>query len=197
MNDLVSIVKEMRNPVDYLRVCKEEKDILRKCVLCRKYLSSNQWSVLLEAYIKEKFKIKKAENEVSGDGVSPSGKKIEIKVSLGGLDGGFNFVQIRPDHQIDYYLFLAYNLFEEELGEVYWFLCPSVCLYKLIPEFGGYAHGTISKLGKISPENLFNRNCEYALRPNPTKKIGCKSRELWEKMRFEFEVKEENLFSLL
>jgi hypothetical protein len=197
MNDLVSIVKEMRNPVDYLKVCKEEKDTLRKCVLCRKYLSSNQWSVLLEGYIKEKFKIKKAENEVSGDGISSLGKKIEIKVSLGGLDGGLNFVQIRPDHQIDYYLFLGYNLFEDELGKVYWFLCPSTQLYKLIPEYGGYAHGTISKLGKISHENLCNRNCEYSLRPNPNKNKGCKSRELWDKMRSEFEVKEEDLFSLL
>jgi hypothetical protein len=197
MNDFISIVKEMRNPVDYLKVCKEEKDILRKCILCKKFLSSNQWSVLLEGYIKDKFKIKKAEDGISGDGISPSGLKIEIKVSLGGLDGSVNFVQIRPDHKIDYYLFLVYNLFEDEIGGIYWFLCPAIRLYKLIPEFGGYAHGTISKLGKISNENLYNRNCEFALRPNPIKNKGCKSRELWDRIKLEFEVDEEDIFELI
>ena len=102
-----------------------------------------------------------------------------------------NFVQIRPDHNIDYYIFLAYDLFEGEVGEIYWLLCKAEELYQLIPEYGGYAHGTIKQLGKITPENIYGRNCEYALRPNPQARPGTKPRKLWEIMLSKFKVSEE------
>lgn len=62
--------------------------------------------------------------------------------------------------------YVVYNVHEGDIGKIYWLLCKAEQLYSLLPKFGGYAHGTIEKLGKISLDNLYRRNCEYALRPN-------------------------------
>lgn len=78
-------------------------------------------------------------------------------------------------------MILVYNLFEGEYGGVYLMIIPSKELYLLIPEYGGYAHGTNLKNGKITMSNLWGSGYEYALRPNPRKK-GTKSCELWEIM---------------
>ena len=44
-----------------------------------------------------------------------------------------NFVQIRPDHNVDYYIFIAYNMYENEnIGKGHIFKIPSNNLYELI-----------------------------------------------------------------
>ena len=101
-------------------------------------------------------------------------------MSLGDKKGQLNFVQLRPDHKIDYYIFLCYDLFYGKIGKIYWFFLKSDDLYELIPKYGGYSHGTISVLGKINCDNIHGRHCEYSLRPNPTKRKACKSRKLWD-----------------
>lgn len=191
--------------VEYLK-CKKNYDfsnesILNQCILYKYYSSSNQWSTKLEKVIKQKFNIVKANTNNSGDGII-NNKKIEIKVSLGDTKGQLNFVQIRPGHEIDYYLFLSFNLFEKtnniELGKIYWFLIPSNELYSLLPEYGAYAHGTLSKNGKITIENIYNlkhRHFEYSLRPNPTK-IKTKSRILWDKLMI-FNKSENDIMTFL
>lgn len=180
------IAKELRLNTNRLKVCQDEKDVIRKCLLCRYYLSSMQWGPLMEKFIKDKFKINKPKDSTSGDGCSPKKKNIEIKVSLGTSQGAFNFVQIRPDHKIHYYLFLAYDLYFSKEGRVFWFLCKSQELYKLIPEYGGYAHGTVAKFGKITLRNLKGRNMEYALRPSPHAHKGSKPHILWQLMMKKF-----------
>ena len=85
-------------------------------------------------------------NEISGDG-HKNNKNIEIKVSFGSKDGQFNIVQIRPDHNIDYYLFVGYNLFVEDLGKTYVLYIPSEELY-VTSKYGGYSHGTKENLVK-------------------------------------------------
>lgn len=173
---LVSKIRDSKNKMK--KLCIEENDILRKCILCKTYLSPTQWSVLLESYIKKLFGFNNKKSNVSGDAVSLNGKSIEIKVSLGTEKGDLNFVQIRPDHQIDYFLFLAYNVYEDELGKVYWFLAESKDIHQLLISNGQYAHGTKNKNGQITYDNLYGKNFEYSLRPNMKKKNG-KSAELW------------------
>lgn len=129
------------------------------------------------SYIKNLFSLKKPLNNTSGDGRSLNNKNIEIKVSLGNTKGQFNFVQIRPDHEIDYYIFMCYNVHDGDIGKIYWFLCPSYKIYKLIPKYGGYAHGTIKKNGIITLDNMFGHNYEYALRPT-----SMHNTRLWDKL---------------
>ena len=191
------LVKSLRCKSDMYSVCKNETDTLRKCILCKAYLSSNQWSVLLEQFIKQKFKMSRTQNNVSGDGITNRDFNVEIKVSLGADNGQVHFVQIRPDHKVDYYLMLVYNVHEGKLGSIHWLLCKSEELYALLPEYGGYAHGTIEKLGKITLDNIYGRNCEYALRPNPVAKAGTKVRRLWDTMIDMFSVTEEDILNII
>lgn len=180
LDSLRKLVQDMRGKNDHLHRCEAENDTLNKCILCKAYLSSNQWSFMLEKHVKTIFDIGRKKDNVSGDGISMKrSKKIEIKVSLGDVNGQMNFVQLRPDHKIDFYVLLAYNLFEGELGGIYWFICDPASLYSLLSEYGGYAHGTIEKLGPITSDNIYGRNCEYVLRPNPTARDGTKSKRLW------------------
>lgn len=191
--DLVNI---LRCPKNYLDICKKQDDILKKCILCKHYLSSNQWSILLEKEIKERFNIKNPFDSLSGDGISEKNKRIEIKISLGSKDGQFNFVQLRPHHNIDYYLFMVYNMYENDLGKIYWFLCPPKKLYALLPKYGGYAHGSISKLKRITMNNIHKHNYEYVLRPNCLKK-NTKSYKLWCIMKDNFYIDEDDILNYI
>ena len=194
----IDLVKTMRNPINYKQICINEPDLLKKCLLCKKYLTSSQWSMLLENYIKKLFNMEKAIDNISGDGYTiETQKRIEIKVSLGTNDtGGFNFVQLRPDHTLDYYLFLTYNIYEEEIGKLYWFLCKPEYLYKLLPEYGGYAHGTIEINGPITKENIYGKSHEYALRPNPLI-TSEKPNKLWNIMKEKFGTTEDIIKTII
>lgn len=192
--DYSDIVSKMRVKNSNKDICIVENDLLKKCILCRYLLSPVQWSCLLETFIKQKFNIQKALDNVSGDGCI-YGKNIEIKVSLGTQDGWLNFVQLRPSHNIDYYIFLAYDLFDGEFGKYHWFLCEAPALYELIQEYGYYAHGTTVKNGEINSESLKTSSFEYSLRMN-TIKTG-KSNRLWLKMLQLFSKTEEEIYDTL
>jgi hypothetical protein len=163
--------------------------------LCKKFISSNEYGPLFEKFIKDKLKISKAVDKSSGDGCK-NDRNIEIKVSLGDKHGQLNMVQIRPSHNIHYYLFMGYNLLDGELGKVHTLLIPSKKLYALLPKYGSYAHGTIKSNGKITKKSLKNKNnYEYALRPNPIKDNRYKSKKLW-KTLLNYSVEfEEKMFS--
>lgn len=179
--DLIGDVEYMRNKISKIDDIKKEKKILRKVILCKRHLSSNQWGSLLEKSLIKLFKLTKTKKKDEGDCVKGV-LKLEIKVSLGDKKGQINFVQIRPDHDIDYYLLMVYNLNYGVIGKLYFILIPSSELYSLLPEYGGYAHGTIQKLGKITSDNIRGRNCEYALRPNIYLDKPTKSVILWSKL---------------
>ena len=55
----------------------------------------------------------------------------------------------------------------EILGELYIFRLNKENIKQLILKYGGYAHGTIKKNGKITIEDLndINNTKEYAIRP--------------------------------
>ena len=197
MVDYHTLVDSMRNSnkgkENTLLLCKSENDILKKSILCKYYLLPSQYGCILENSIKEKFNIKKCNNTVSGDGIINK-KAIEIKVSLGSKNGQYNFVQLRPGHKIDYYLFMCYSLISSSLGEIVWFLCEPNELYKLLPKYGEYSHGTIAKLGKITLENIDN-DYEYSLRPNPNGRK--KSRDLWNIMMSSFKMTDKEVYERL
>lgn len=189
------MVSKLRSKDNFLQKCIAEQDMLRKCLLCKYYLSSNEWSLLLEKHIKSLYKISKKKNNTSGDGCFNNKYNVEIKVSLGTKNSTMNFVQLRPDHDIDYYILLAYDVHADKYGKIYWFLCRSEDIYKLLPKYGSYAHGSKEKLGSINSDNIKGRNCEYALRPSPYK--NGKAQELWNLMIESFQTTEEEIKSIL
>ena len=146
-------------------------------IIAKSELSPQAAAGPLESWVKARLRMTPALNGTSGDGVY-QGSTIELKQSLGGKTGSaFNFVQIRPDHDVDNYIFTTYDIFNDDTT---WFNIPADDMHDLIVEFGGYAHGTIKALGPITADTLKGRNCEYAIRPS-SQGTG-KKRELWDCM---------------
>tara|TARA_B100001250_G_scaffold8031_1_gene6784 strand:+ start:446 stop:1204 length:759 start_codon:yes stop_codon:yes gene_type:complete len=117
--------------------------LYEKCMVWRNFIKS-QSALLVETEINKDLGIlkkKKKENK-SGDG-SKNGKNFEIKVSLWGKwennsTGDSSFLQIRPSHNIDYYIFIGF----EDLNSVYCIKIPAKELYGIVAKYGGLAHGT-------------------------------------------------------
>lgn len=183
-------LKETKNKKLILELIKNKETLTEKCVLSRMYLTPQ--STDLETICKIDLAIGNALNTTSGDG-HKNGINYEIKASIHANKSKINFVQIRPDHDIQYYILIAYNMYENDtIGNAHIFKIPSRIVYDLIVRFGGYAHGTCATLGNITSNNIKGRNCEYALRCNPNAKKG-KSFELWnEFMKYEVEYDPNN-----
>ena len=125
---------------------------------------------LIEQYIKIKYNMTKNNaHDCTGD-LCYNGLNLEIKASFGGKNHKkFNFVQVRMNHICEYVL-TAYYLCEENIdvnGELFVFRVTKEQMKELIVNFGGYAHGTVKKHGKITKESLeqLENDKEYALRP--------------------------------
>lgn len=155
-------VKEMRGSSEIENKIHAEADTLKKCIMCKYFLSSQKWSHVLEKHLKDKFEISKKLNNTSGDGISKNGHNVEIKISL---NEKLNIVQIRPHHTVDYYIIMHYDISKGELGEINWFLISSEDMNVLIFSYGQYAHGTTKKNGSITRNSIRNGIFEYALRP--------------------------------
>ena len=187
--DLHHIVRRQRSKLDNVFIIQRienSKNLLEKCILAREYTKPQ--STIMEKIVKKNLEIQDSENELSGDGIK-KGVKYEIKFSIHDVNSKFNFLQIRPDHDIDFYIFIVYNLYaDDNLGKSYILKIPSNIIYKLIVMFGSYAHGTYKNLGKITFKNIKGRNCEFALRPNPNSKKSSKCFKLW-KTFLKYEVK--------
>ncbi len=133
-------------------------------------ISGQKYGPLIESFIRIKFNYTKNKSKHCNGDCSKEGKNTEIKASLGGdTHTKFNFVQLRPLHDCDTYIFTAYHLsFEnvESNGELYIFKVPKEEIKKMIVSYGGYAHGTIKEHGIISLDSIQEAcNREYALRP--------------------------------
>lgn len=130
-------------------------------------LNAQQYGPLLERYIKTTCNMRKNNSSNCTGDVCYLNQNIEIKVSMSHTK--FNYVQIRANHMCDY-LFTAYHLDNsnvDTMGELFMFMIKKEDIKKLIVTYGSYAHGTISKLGEITMDDLNNVNNtkEYALRP--------------------------------
>lgn len=139
------------------------------CVLNN--ITSQKFGPLLESYMIQKFGYTKCSaSECTGD-CTKNEENIEVKASLGGsLHRKFNYVQLRPSHDITHYLLTAYHLNFENVGregDFFVFKVPKDEMKILIANYGGYAHGTIKEYGVITEESLNdpNNKKEYAIRP--------------------------------
>jgi hypothetical protein len=133
-------------------------------------LSGQQTGPLIENYIKNRYQMtKNLPSDCNGD-LRLNDSNLEIKVSNGGNEHNrFNYVQLRMNHNCEY-LFTAYYLDDSNVnqeGELYIFRINKEAMKPLILRYGSYAHGTKTKLGSITYEDLnSSRNTkEYALRP--------------------------------
>jgi len=134
-------------------------------------LSSQQYGPLLEKYFQVRFGYTKNNSSDRTGDLSKNGINIEIKVSLGGKSyDKFNFVQIRPSHEIKFYILTAYYYSKENAdfgGELYIFKILKYDICYLILRYGDYSHGTIDRNGPITLESLNDSNVinEYSIRP--------------------------------
>lgn len=170
-----------------------EENLKYAHIYCKKYGLSGQVSgPLIENYIKHKYDMKKnAASACCGD-VNYRDKNIEIKVSNGGKENNkFNYVQLRMNHDCEYLLTAYYidaaNL--DQLGELFVFRLNKNQLKPLIVKYGGYAHGTVHALGKITADDLddASNDKEYAIRPKYNDKC-------WNEL-LEFRVSDVDLIS--
>ena len=164
---LQKLVNEIRlqNNQQTIKRIKEADSMLEKVIYSKRYLSSQQWGKLLEQEAIKHFNFKNIKSNTKGDCVC-NGKYIEIKISL--TKDVANFVQIRPHHEIDYYLFIVYNIMHGDLGKLHYIFMKSEDVYFLLPKYGGLAHGTNKK-----------KNSEYCLRPRINMTQTTKTHQLW------------------
>jgi hypothetical protein len=124
---------------------------------------------LIEYYIKNKYDMKKNNASSCTGDLEYKENNIEIKISNGGKEHNkFNYVQIRMNHDC-YYILTAYYIAEyniDAMGELFIFKLSKDDIKDIIIKYGGYAHGTKNKLGKITKEDLDNvtNDKEYAIR---------------------------------
>lgn len=144
------------------------KDAHAYCIANR--IPGNIYGPLLENYIKNKYEMKRnSPSNCIGD-LKHNEMNYEIKVSCGGKDHNkFNYVQLRLNHDCEYLLTAYYLTLKnvENIGELFIFKLSKDQIKDLILDYGGYAHGTVKKLGKITKKSLEDpeNNKEYALRP--------------------------------
>jgi hypothetical protein len=140
-------------------------------IYCKIYnLTGQVIGPLLEYYIKQKFNMIKNNASLCIGDVIHNNTNYEIKVSIGGCkNNNFNYVQLRMNHDCNYLLTAYYlnNTNIETYGELFIFKLSKNNIKKLIINYGSYAHGCISKLGKITIKDLdyVDNDKEYALRP--------------------------------
>ena len=173
-DEIIAVLRDILNvsTIDHTKVIMTLptlKDAHIYCVTQR--VSAQQFGPLIQNYIIEHFgfTINKA-SDINGD-CSKEEKNYEIKVSLGGNQfNKFNYVQIRPSHNIHTYILTAYHLDKSSLkdkGKLFIFIVSKADMNTLLTKYGTYAHGTKKEHGLITLEDLINpeNKKEYALRP--------------------------------
>ena len=182
--DCIQIVKSIRSnklvleKQQAIKQAYESDDIWEKCVLFRKYTSPQ--STDSEKLIRHDLNIGNPADTVSGDGMK-NGVNYEIKVSIHDTKCKTNIRQIRPHHNVDFYIIMAFNVFGGDRGEACVFKVPSEKIYDLVLEYGFYTHGTIKRNGVITAESIRDKTTdfEYSLSADPNAPNNTKSKKLW------------------
>ena len=182
--DCIQIVKSIRSnklvleKQQAIKQAYESDDIWEKCVLFRKYTSPQ--STDSEKLIRHDLNIGNPADTVSGDGMK-NGVNYEIKVSIHDTKCKTNIRQIRPHHNVDFYIIMAFNVFGGDRGEAFVFKVPSEKIYDLVLEYGCYTHGTIKRNGVITAESIRDKTTdfEYSLSADPNAPNNTKSKKLW------------------
>ena len=149
----------------------KETDIKRAHIYCKiNQLSGQVSGPLIEHYIKNKYGMEKNNASLCKGDLQHNQINFEVKISNGGKENNkFNYVQLRMNHDC-VYIFTAYYISVDNVeneGELFIFKLNKKELKDLIYKHGGYAHGTVQKLGKITEDDLDNQenDKEYAIRP--------------------------------
>ena len=149
----------------------KEPDLKHAHIYCKiNQLSGQVSGPLIEYYIKTKYSMEKNNASLCLGDLQHNQVNFELKISNGGKENNkFNYVQLRMNHEC-LYIFTAYYLCEDNIdneGELFIFKLNKDDIKKLILSYGGYAHGTVQKLGKITEIELSNlaNDKEYAIRP--------------------------------
>ena len=183
--DCNSIVRKMRknmfaneSELIALKQAQNSNDLWEKCVLLREYTKPQQHKA--EKLVREDLQISKPIDSISGDG-QKNGVNYEIKVSVHAADCKLNIRQIRPHHNVDFYIIVFFNLLGGKQGEAFAFKVPSNDLYELVYQYGGYTHGTKAKNGSITRASIKDksRDFEYSLSADPNSADSTKSKQVW------------------
>ena len=163
-----------------IREIEQCADFTHKCILFRKHLKPQ--SHLIEMIIKKDLGISNTPDKHSGDGIKQS-LRYEIKFSGHAKKSILNFVQLRPGHNIDFYILCGYNMYSTKsaIGEAFILKIPSAQMHDLIVRYGHYAHGTKSRLGSITHDTIRDHNKEYVIRCDPNALKG-KSYHIWNEL---------------
>ena len=160
-------ISKCNHKIEIMKEC----DIKRAHIYCKiNQLSGQVSGPLIEHYIKNKYCMEKNNASLCKGDLQQNQINFEIKISNGGKENNkFNYVQLRMNHDC-MYIFTAYYICVENVeteGELYIFKLNKKELKDLIYKYGGYAHGTVQKLGKITEVDLDNQenDKEYAIRP--------------------------------
>ena len=189
LSENMGISTEVRGKLKHLlglSKCNHKVEIMKEpdikcahiyCVLNQ--LSGQVSGPLLEHYIQNKYDMIKNKSSLCIGDLQHNQTNLEIKISTGGKDyNKFNYVQLRMNHNCEY-LLTAYYLSDDNVdttgGELFIFKLNKTDMKKMILNYGGYAHGTIQKLGPITEEDLNDttNDKEYAIRPKYGDKCWC------------------------
>ena len=169
----------------------EQESARDACIIAKSYLTPQSYGTILESWTKTHLNLSNKADNLSGD-ASQGTKTFEIKVSIEDKRGGFNYVQLRPAHSVDAYIILSYSI---ALDEVTWLYIPHDNMISLINEWGGYAHGTLTKQGPITVQSIQDNSYEYAIRPN-MHKLNTKAGKAWQELT-NYRVTEDELRQIL
>lgn len=161
-----------------LKQAEFSNSLWEKCILLRAF--TRPQSTDAEKLIMKDLGISPPKDGVSGDGIK-NGLNYEIKASLHDAKSKINIRQIRPHHNVDYYIIVCLNVFGGNHGEAFILKVPSKTIYKLVLQYGGYTHGTIQRNGVITAETLSDDSLdfEYSLSADPNANNNTKSKQLW------------------
>lgn len=179
------IVKELRNKAKKRKQAEEllsmdiqsVADYKLQLAVGSLYIPSQSRGKVFENKIKQYFNFNSAPTKTSGD-LEKYKLNVEVKISLEGKEEKMSALQIRPDHNVDFYLFQYYSHTTDILHTM---MIPSKEVYKLIGLYGGYTHGTIEKQGIITDISLnenYGKGYEYSLHATANKP-HTKSGRLW------------------
>ena len=153
-----------------LEILKEES-VKNAHIYCKiNQLSGQVTGPLIELYLKEKYNMIKNNASLCIGDLQHNNVNIEVKASNGGKNNNkFNYVQLRMNHDCEY-LLTAYYISQKNIdtmGELFIFKIKKETLRELILQHGGYAHGTVAQLGRITIQDLedVTNDKEYAIRP--------------------------------
>lgn len=178
-------IKEQLKYILSVSKCNHKSEIMKQPnikhahIYCKvNHLSGQISGPLIEYYIKYKYNMTKNNASLCIGDLHHNETNYEVKVSTGGKENNtFNYVQLRINHSCSYIL-TAYYIDEtnvDDLGELFIFKLNKTDIKPIILKYGGYAHGTIKKLGPITMEDLENElnDKEYAIRPKYGDKCWC------------------------